>query len=104
MFLSVVVRSCYLNSGQAASLLGSPSGVVTGLAKTERAHKLCVVVPLGGFYPPFRRSATFSYANGEGIGGVCREPSVYAAWRDLVQADRWDGDVADNVSTCFFLP
>ena len=29
-----------------------PSGVVTGLAKTERAHKFCVV-PLGGFYPPY---------------------------------------------------
>ena len=103
MFLSAVVRSCYLNSGQAASLLGSPSGVVTGLAKTERAHKLCVV-PLGGFYPPFRRSATLSYANGEGDWVVCREPSVYAAWRDLVQAVCWDGDVAGNVSTCSFLP
>ena len=67
MFLSVVVRSCYLNSRQAVSLLGSPSGAVTGLAKTESAHKFRVV-PLGGFYPPFRRCAALPPPAEEGIG------------------------------------
>ena len=73
MFLSAVVRSCYLNSRQAASLLGLSSGVVTGLTKTERAHKFCVV-PLGGFYSPSVAERHFLRQQRRGLGVFAASP------------------------------